>query len=654
VEPKPSKWTALWTGNQPYGKAVSGGLEGTRSSHQFVGESRMSSDINDIRNALPYVDEILTDIENGTPGTIPFNFLTDPLAQSITVSKEKYTHGIFLTGVDLWFAEKGSSAAADVFVEMRKMVNGYPDQGPMNCVGGADQAIAKVDWDDINHKNGVVEGAGATGLPNASDADMNTEGSSVTTFMFPAPVYLLPGHDYCFVVRPMPAVNKSIYLWSSDLRGNILGSYESNAPTSIDLHKAGKHFNGSLFLSQNARTWEPDQYKDLMFRLRRAEFTQSQGEAVLRAGTKRWAILRDADGKRISGQQEIPLTANVDFDFFHFTSESVLPFGYDKQSGGITYQYTAPDTDDVTSGYTTILPKTDIYPDRTLRLEKNKEHDLGSFEVKVLLRSPGDTKVSPVLDRSTMQLIALKNNITDGRIQNEQIVFSGSRGQGYTVGDRFKLVPSNSDHANSDIGYVEVSEVNAEASDAITKLVVSSDYPGRNYSETPTVVQHTSGGTLLPDNAIIIQGETGAIGGNSKFRYVTKPVKLRSGFDAMDLEVKMDIHKPFGSKVHVYYKVLHKDDADPLGFDNKKWVKMEQDSPNNERHTISKNDWSSKNRLDMMEHTFGTGDNDMISYKDSRGHNYDGFKYFAIKIVGFADNATQVPVIGNLRVVAVT
>ena len=106
--------------------------------------------------------------------------------------------------------------------------------------------------------------------------------------------------------------------------------------------------------------------------------------------------------------------------------------------------------------------------------------------------------------------------------------------------------------------------------------------------------------------------------------------------------------------MHVYYKVLHKDDADPLGFDNKKWVKMEQDSPNNERHTISKNDWSSKNRLDMMEHTFGTGDNDMISYKDSRGHNYDGFKYFAIKIVGFADNATQVPVIGNLRVVAVT
>ena len=62
--------------------------------------------------------------------------------------------------IDLWFAEKGSSAAADVFVEMRKMVNGYPDQAPMNCVGGADQAIAKVDWDDINHKNGVVEGAG--------------------------------------------------------------------------------------------------------------------------------------------------------------------------------------------------------------------------------------------------------------------------------------------------------------------------------------------------------------------------------------------------------------------------------------------------------------------------------------------------------------
>jgi len=105
--------------------------------------------------------------------------------------------------------------------------------------------------------------------------------------------------------------------------------------------------------------------------------------------------------------------------------------------------------------------------------------------------------------------------------------------------------------------------------------------------------------------------------------------------------------------VYVYYKVKHKDD--PENFDDKKWIKMSQVSPINDLHSISLSAWTSVDDTPMIEHTFSTGStNDVINYSDTTGTNYDGFKYFAIKIVGFTDNKAQVPVIGTLRAIAVT
>jgi len=82
---------------------------------------------------------------------------------------------------------------------------------------------------------------------------------------------------------------------------------------------------------------------------------------------------------------------------------------------------------------------------------------------------------------------------------------------------------------------------------------------------------------------------------------------------------------------------------------------MKQSSPASNMKTVPKNSWTSLQSFPMMEHNFTTGVSDgVLSYDDLDGNTFVGFKFFAIKIVGFAENSAQVPVIGNLRAVAVT
>ena len=577
------------------------------------------------------------------------------MAQSFTIESSVAPHGVFLTGIDLWFAGKGTQ---DVSVEIREMVNGYPSLHPLPCISGSDKAISTMPADLVNVKSGTS----LDSLPDPRDIN------SATTFEFAAPVYLKPQGEYCVVVRCPGEVD--YFLWSSDLRGNVLGSTLAGSPTPVDVAKASTHYMGSLFLSQNAKTWEPDQYKDLMFRLRIANFTASQGEAIFRAGTERYIPVYNSDDGLLSDEQYVaPLTEDYSFDSFNSTVEARVPVGDNgKSSGTIVYAYDVPLASAGSTGYTSFTPKTNVDLAEPVKLEKDKigdisagaQEDQGSFAIKATITSLADNRISPVIDASTMQLITMQNYINDGRIQDKNIQHSGAVGSGFNVGDTFNVVPKNADNHTKIGGNTALIRVESNtASGGILSLNVSPSAVGAFYHETPTLSEAswTAGAALSDINSqILITGETGSGGGNAKFRYVTKPVKLKSGMEAFDLSVKMDINKPFGSRVFVYYKVMHKHDTDPLGFDNKKWVLMKQSSPADERHSINEsNAWVSSDKTPMIEHTFSsptTGD--IITYEDSHGNSYDGFKYFAIKIVGFSENSAKVPVIGNLRAIAVT
>ena len=99
-----------------------------------------------------------------------FDFMgwRDPLAQSFLVDK---TGGMYLTEVDLFFKTKDESLP--VSVEVRNMVNGYPGQ-------------IILPFSEVTK--------------NPADVNLSQDGSAATTFTFPSPVFLEQGQEYCFVV----------------------------------------------------------------------------------------------------------------------------------------------------------------------------------------------------------------------------------------------------------------------------------------------------------------------------------------------------------------------------------------------------------------------------------------------------------------------
>ena len=94
------------------------------------------------------------------------------------------------------------------------------------------------------------------GVATSDDATMPT------TFRFESPVYLLGNTTYGIVVKSPNSLDYTV--WISKLGENQIGT-DRRVVTQPNL--------GSLFLSQNSGLWTEDQTMDLMFTLRRCEFS---------------------------------------------------------------------------------------------------------------------------------------------------------------------------------------------------------------------------------------------------------------------------------------------------------------------------------------------------------------------------------------------
>ena len=135
--------------------------------------------------------------------------------------------------------------------------------------------------------------------------------------------------------------------------------------------------------------------------------------------------------------------------------------------------------------------------------------------------------------------------------------------------------------------------------------------------------------------------EDAAAGGDSLARYITRRVTLKDGFDATDIAVFLTGNRQAGTAIKVYYKVLSQ--FDPDTFDNKLWTLMAETSNIN---TVSKSDDHGE-YMDMEFNPIGA----TASYQVS-SVIYPNFKTFAIKIVMNSASTTKVPLIKDLRVIA--
>ena len=184
----------------------------------------------------------------------------DPLSQSFYVDENVYRQGLFVTSLDLFFRNKTDEPNLGVTVEIREMQNGFPTR---RAVG------------DVSRKENA-------------EINVSTTGTVATTFEFKSPIYLAPGVEYCFVAKPDG--NSTGF----DVFVAELGQFDITNPE-INLRIDKQAAAGILFTSANDFTWSARQNQDVKFKLKVAKFlTTAPGVAVL---------------------QNMDLTANSDFEF---------------------------------------------------------------------------------------------------------------------------------------------------------------------------------------------------------------------------------------------------------------------------------------------------------------------------------------------------
>jgi len=169
------------------------------------------------------------------------------LAQTFLVDRVEYPNGMFLSKVDVYFATKDDTIP--VLCEIVAVENGVPTT---QVLPGAIKSLLPTQ-------------VTATALPSSPDPTfITTLRSAATSFEFEEPVYLMPGREYAFVVRA-ESVNYTVYV--AKTYDYVVGTTEQRVNRQPTL--------GSLFQSQNASTWTPDQTRDMMFKLHRADFVTS-------------------------------------------------------------------------------------------------------------------------------------------------------------------------------------------------------------------------------------------------------------------------------------------------------------------------------------------------------------------------------------------
>ena len=163
----------------------------------------------------------------------------DPLAQTFIIGEEG---GAFIPKIDVFFAKKDKNLP--VWVEIRNTVNGYP--GPKILPFGRK-------------------------FLEPSEVNINdTTAADATTFTFDSPVYLQQGIEYCVVIQTHSI---DYLMWISQLGEVDVGG--TNRIVSRQPHL------GSLFKSQNNRTWNAVQSEDLKFTLYKCNFSNNVGTVTL-------------------------------------------------------------------------------------------------------------------------------------------------------------------------------------------------------------------------------------------------------------------------------------------------------------------------------------------------------------------------------------
>lgn len=363
----------------------------------------------------------------------------------------------------------------------------------------------------------------ATTFVQSSSIVTSADGTSATQFTFSNPIYLLPGAEYCFSLIPEGNTD-DFEVWIAEL-GEIDISSQYNQPR-IEKQPAA----GTLFTSSNDYTWSIRQTQDLKYDINIATFT---------TGTNGLAFLNNkAAANSVVYSSLVPNLAEIRPDKTQITIDAQVS----DSSSLLSSYFNVDNLETVSLSNEKLVANT----------AQETTDEIKSITYRLSM-STDNRYVSPVIDLERVQSIVYANKINSKTFESHTGLVTYTSGSNTVTGvaTSFNLDISTGEYVKFGNEYRQVISIANS-----TSLTVATDFAtsASNASYTSMNEENPSGPYA------------------SESRYISRRVELADGFEANDLNVYVDVNRPVGTDIRVYYKVLNEADTD--SFDSKFYQEM--------------------------------------------------------------------------------
>jgi hypothetical protein len=512
----------------------------------------------------------------------------DPLAQTFMVNE---TEGLFVTRIGVRFQSKDPTVP--VICQIRPTVNGVPS---------ADEIVP----------NGVKS-------LSPSAISTSEDGTVVTYFDFDEPVYLNGNTEYSMVLL---ADTTGYHVFVAKAGDLIVGSTEKRVTKQPTL--------GSLFKSQNARTWSADQERDLTFTLDRAKFDTDGGDVVLENANVPVYTLdpNSLETTNSSGTIKVFAIGHGLLVNDKTTIAGAVAFG-GIAAANINGQRTVTKVDgygfEFTAGASDVASSTVAGGGSAVTITRNIEIDTALPYFETL--SPPSTLISHSAKFTTGKSFAgtetayTKDGLYTPISNRNNNVFLTPR-----------TIASSENSALNMSGAKSIThKINLKTNDDKVSPVVDLQRASITGIKNLVDRQVASGAANNENVPLEYIAETNPTGGSSLSKHITQPVSLEES--AVGIKILIGANRPSASDFDVYYRTNASDTNAAGNLLDSTWVlaTKETEVPSDENPNV------------FREYRYLVGGD---------GGTMDAFSQFQVKIVLQSSNTSTPPVIQDLRIIA--
>lgn len=453
---------------------------------------------------------------------------------------------------------------------------------------------------------------GSTVYVPYNNVNTSTDATAVTFFEFDEPIYLAGLTDYAVVVY---AETPEYEIWISELDGSVVGSASDRVNINPNV--------GSLFYSQNGATFSADQKQDLKFEIFRAEFVQSGTAKLYNASVPR-KQLNNNSIQTFGGDSAVTifsanhgLQVNDTISISGATAVGGLTLNGDHTVQAVDharvkiFSTTAADSDEKGGGSNIIvtnqIPYSIMYP--SIATLKPNGTDISAGFKGATGKSMAGTETPYTLDTTYNTIQLNKNNYAT----HNYVVAADS------IADAEIFIGAKT----ADI------ELSMVSNNTTTSPMVDLQRTSLTLIDNVVDNQDSSLGGSTFNSSINFVDETEPYGGSSASKHITKPVYLAE--TAVGLKVIIAANVPATTNFDLYYKIGTGSEA--LG--TIRWIKVDPDAamPNDEDPNVFRD----------YEYTIG-----------GQAGTLPAFTEFILKIVFRSRNSAKVPVVKDLRAIALS